>query len=155
MPFALLMIGIVLVTVAVRNTQDVFIALLKNDFSGQGNFFYWVAALLIIGMIGMIPKLKPVSDAFLLLILLALFLTRGNPSMPGGGFFNEFLAALKGTQNAPGISFGAGAIPGLGNGPTIGVGSGGVSIGTGRGGDLSGGLCGPGDTIVNGVCTPS
>jgi hypothetical protein len=96
--FALLIIGLTLVTVAVRNTQDVFVKLVKGDFTGQGNFFWWVAALLIIGGIGYIEKLRPLSDGLLVMILVALILSRGRPTNPSGGFFNQFLLALKGTQ---------------------------------------------------------
>lgn len=98
MPFALLTIGIVLIVVAVRGTQEEFIGLVKGDFSGPGNFFWWVVALLAVGSIGYVDRLKPISDGLLLLILLALVLTRGSPSYPGGGFFQQFTAALQGTQ---------------------------------------------------------
>jgi len=112
MSFALFLIGITLLTVAVRNTQDVFVQLIKGDFTGPGNFFWWIAAIVLIGAIGFVPKLKPVSDAFLVLILLALILTRGSPSFPGGGVFSQFVKALQGTQiggasttiNFPGVT---------------------------------------------------
>lgn len=98
MPFALLIIGVVLLVSAVRNTQDDLFNLVKGDFTGQGNFVFWVASLLIIGAVGYIPKLKPVSDGFLILVLVVLFLKRGNPQGIGGGFFEKFTGALKSTQ---------------------------------------------------------
>lgn len=94
MPFALLFIGILLIVVSVRNTQAGFIALVEGDFTGAGNFFYWVVALLAIGLIGYIPKAKPVSDALLILILLALVLATGK------GVFSQVTAALGTTANA-------------------------------------------------------
>lgn len=100
MPFALAIIGVILVVVAVRNTQDDFSKLVIGDFSGPGNFFWWLAAILMIGAIGYIQKLKPISDGLLALVLVALLLTRGSPSFPGGGFFAQLTNALKGTQVA-------------------------------------------------------
>lgn len=110
MPFFLLIVGLMLITVAVRNTQDVFVTLISSDFSGPGNFLYWVAALLLFGLVGYVPKLKPVSDGFLVLILLALVLSRGNPKFNAqGGFFGQLQSALKGTtKGAPGSSATAG-----------------------------------------------
>ena len=74
MAFALLFIGLSLVIVTVRNTQANFTARVANDFTGTGNFFYWIVAIVIIGAIGFIPKAKVISDLFLVLVLLAVFL---------------------------------------------------------------------------------
>lgn len=84
MPFVLIIAGIILLTVAVRNTQDDFFHLLQGDFTGQNNFIYWVIAILVIGAIGYVPKLKPVSVAFLTLVVLVLLLKKGE------GFFDSF-----------------------------------------------------------------
>jgi hypothetical protein len=102
MPFALLIIGVVLLVSAVRDTQDDLFTLVKGDFSGQGNFIFWVISILIIGGIGYVPKLKPISDGFLVLVLLVLFLSKGDPSKASGGFFEKFSAALKSTQTPAG-----------------------------------------------------
>lgn len=96
MPFALLIIGLTLITVAVRNTQEEFIGLVYGDFTGPGNFFWWVVALVMVGSIGYVQKLKGLSDALLILILLALVLSRGDPKK--GDFFGKFLGAIKSTQ---------------------------------------------------------
>lgn len=97
MPFALLIIGVVLLVSGVRGTQDTLFGLLKGDFTGDTNFFYWFISIIIIGVIGYIPKLKPVSTAFLVLIIMVLFLTKGQTGS-GGGFFQQFTSALQGTQ---------------------------------------------------------
>jgi hypothetical protein len=108
MAFALLIIGLALVTVTVRNTQDTFTARVANDFRGPGNFVYWIVAILIIGSVGYVKKLKGLSDAFLVMVLLVLILKRGNPGMPAGGFFQQFTNAIKGTTgsatSSPGVS---------------------------------------------------
>jgi len=84
MPFVLIIAGIILLTVAVRNTQDDLFGLVKGDFTGTNNFIYWVIAILIIGAVGYVPKLKPVSVAFLTLVILVLLLKKGE------GFFDSF-----------------------------------------------------------------
>lgn len=100
MPFALLIIGVVLVTSGVRNTQDNLFNLVKGDFTGQNNFIFWFASILIIGAIGYVKPLKPISTAFLTLLVLVLFLSKGNPSGVGGGFFQQFTSALGSTSNS-------------------------------------------------------
>lgn len=100
MPFALLIIGVVLLTAGVRNTQNTLFSLLKGDFTGQSNFVFWFVSIMIIGSIGYIPKLKPISTGFLVLVLMVLFLTKGNPSGVGGGFFAQFTSALNSTQQS-------------------------------------------------------
>ncbi len=101
MAFALLIAGSVLLIAAVRNTQGTLYALLRNDFTGQNNFIFWFVSILLIGAVGYIPKLKPLSVAFLTLVVVVLFITRGNPQTnTGGGFFQQFLAALNTTKAA-------------------------------------------------------
>jgi hypothetical protein len=101
MPFALLLVGILLITVAVRNQQTAFVQLVRSDFSGPSNFMYWVVALVLIGSIGYIPKAKPVSNLLIALILIVLILKRGNPATgAGGGVFQKLTAALGGTNTA-------------------------------------------------------
>src|SRR5712671_4334194 len=116
MPFALLMIGVVLLVAGIRDKQDDLFALVKGDFTGQANFVYWVISIMIIGAVGYVPKLKPISTGFLVLVILVLFLKRGDPKGVGGGFFEKFTAALNITQQpaslpgvVPGISRGTGA----------------------------------------------
>jgi hypothetical protein len=94
MPFALLIIGTVLVVAAVKNTQSDLVGLLKKDLSGPNNFIYWIVAILIIGAIGYIPKLKGLSTGFLGLVLLVLFLAKGDPSKASGGFFEKFTQGI-------------------------------------------------------------
>jgi hypothetical protein len=97
MAFALILMGLVMIVAAVRNQQSQLVCLIQGDFSTQGNFLYWIVALLIIGAVGYVEKLKPVSDAFLVLIILVLFLASGNSAkLPGGGFFKQFTEAITG-----------------------------------------------------------
>jgi len=100
MPFALIMIGVVLVVASVQNTQGTLFTLVKGDFTGPNNFFYWVAILLVIGTAGYIKPLQPVSRAFLVLLMVVLFLSKGNPQNAGGGVFAQLTSALN-IQTSP------------------------------------------------------
>jgi hypothetical protein len=99
MPFALLIIGVFLLVAGVRKTQGDLFTLLQGDFTGANNFLFWFVSILVIGAIGYVPKLKPLSTAFLVLVILVLFLTKGNPKGVGGGFFSQFTSALQGTES--------------------------------------------------------
>jgi len=100
MPFALLIIGIVLLIAAVRGTHSDLFALVKGDFIGPNNFIFWTVSILIIGSVGYIPKLKPLSVAFLVVVILVLILTKGNPTQATGGFFEKFTSAISGVGAA-------------------------------------------------------
>lgn len=105
MPFVLLIVGVYLVTAGIRGTQDTAFSLIKGDFTGTDNFIYWLAALLIIGALGYIPKVKPISTALLVLVIVVLFLKKGNTQGLGGGFFTQFTNALGTTgSNANGTT---------------------------------------------------
>ena len=92
MPFALVIIGVVLLVAGIRNTQCILFAEVEGDFTGTDNFFYWFLAIMIIGALGYVPKLKPISTALLVLVIVVLFLHKGNPTTSsGGGFFSQLL----------------------------------------------------------------
>ena len=93
MPLALAFFGILFLTAGVRNTQGDLFSLLKGDFTGPRNFLYWIVALFFVGLIGYIPKLKPLSTAFIVLLLLVMFLANG-------GFFEKFQEAIEHTAAA-------------------------------------------------------
>ena len=108
MPFVLVITGVVLLIAAIKNTYGQTTpsgspglgALLQNDFTGQNNFIFWLVAMLVIGAIGYIPKLKPVSIGLLVLVVAVLVLSRGNPNNVGGGLFSQFTTALNSTTTA-------------------------------------------------------
>lgn len=110
MPFALFLIGIWLLIAGVRNTAGpastpgTLFALLHGDFTGTDNFAYWFIAIVLIGAIGYIPKLKSLSTAFLVLVLVVLFLKKGSSTGVGGGFFDQFISGLGITQTATSLS---------------------------------------------------
>lgn len=134
MPFVLIIAGVVLIISAVRNTQQQLFYLLALDFTGPHNFIFWFLSILLIGAIGYIPRAKPLSDGFLILVILVLFLKKGT------GFFDMFQRQIGGTVTATpkvsasgtsqssssvGVTIGGGGITNSGGGTTISVGGGG------------------------------
>ena len=94
MSFALIIIGLFLLISAIKNTQGSLFTLIHGDFTGSNNFIFWLVAILIVGAVGYIERIKPVSNAFLVLIVLALFLKKGAP------LFTTFTSSIASTQQA-------------------------------------------------------
>lgn len=88
MPFALLLIGILLVVSGVKNTQAQLGAQIVKDFSGAGSFWYWIFGLGLAGAVGYNANLRGLSRLFLILILVVFVLANR-------GFFAQLSAALK------------------------------------------------------------
>lgn len=104
MPFALIVIGAVMVIAAVKNTQGNLGQLVKGEFVGQNNFIFWLSAMFLIGAIGYIPKAKPIATGLLGLVIVVLFLTKGNTTNVGGGFFAQLTKGLQSTTTAANAS---------------------------------------------------
>lgn len=75
MPYALIVIGAVALVAGIRNTYKDLWFLVESDF--RGGFLAWVAAIAVIGGLGYIPKLKPLSIALMTLLLIVLVLSNG------------------------------------------------------------------------------
>lgn len=88
MPFAFLMLGALFVIAGVRGKDGQLFTLIKADFSGKPNFLTWMVAVLLVGSLGYIEPIKPVSRALLVLIVIVLFLTNG-------GFFQKFAQGVE------------------------------------------------------------
>jgi hypothetical protein len=94
-PFVLILLGVLLIVTGIRGTVFDLGRLVVGDFTGSGNFFYWIAALFIIGAIGYVDELRTPSRMFLALVIVALLFSNR-------GFFNQFVAQLKsGSAQAP------------------------------------------------------
>ena len=87
MPFALIIIGLLLIISGARGTYSDLKTLLVEDFTGPGNFFYWIVAVGVAGCLGYVPGLERFSRAFLGLVILAMILAHR-------GFFKKFMEAL-------------------------------------------------------------
>ena len=88
MPFALVLIGLMLIVAGARDTQTQLATQLSNDFTGQNSFLYWVAGIGVVGTLGYVPKLQTFSRVAMALILIVLILSNG-------GFFQQFLTAIQ------------------------------------------------------------
>lgn len=100
MPYALLIIGAVMLVAGIRNTYADLWNLVRNDFTSQGGFISWVAAIAIVGAMGYVPKLKPLSVAFMTLLLVVLIVSNG-------GVFaklQQFIQSGVGGRGAPAIT---------------------------------------------------
>lgn len=99
MPFALVFVGLILIVAGVKNTQTQLGQQIVGDFTGPGNFVFWIASLGAVGALGYIPDLKKFSIAFMTLILIAMLLAQEKNGK--GGFFATFYNALQSGPVAP------------------------------------------------------
>lgn len=91
MPLFFLIIGILLVIVGINDRVDDLNTLLKEDFApsdGQPSFLLWVLIIGVIGLLGGIKSFKPVSNAFLVLLVVVVLLTNK-------GFIAQFTTSIK------------------------------------------------------------
>lgn len=88
MPFVFLGLGIFLLIVALRGQASNMASLLKSEFTGSNGFIPWALALIILGMLGYIKQIKPITQAFMGLVLLVMLISNK-------GFFAQFNAAIK------------------------------------------------------------
>jgi hypothetical protein len=83
-----------MVITGVRNTYGDFASQLKADFTGPGNFTYWVASIGAVGAVGYVDKLRPFANMFMALIIIVMVLKNG-------GVFDKFRAALASGGTTP------------------------------------------------------
>lgn len=88
MAFLALLIGVVLIVAALRNTHGQLLAALGQDVPG---FAVWGAAIFGLAVIGFIPGLKPVSRALLTLVIVVIVLTNYRQIL--GGFEGAWKSA--------------------------------------------------------------
>jgi hypothetical protein len=94
MPFALITVGLILVVTGARNTYQAMGQALVGDFTGPGNFTYWLLAIGSIGALGYVDALRGFSRMFMALIIIAMVLKNG-------GVFNQVQQALQQGPIAP------------------------------------------------------
>lgn len=87
MPFALVIIGLIMIVTGARNTHTAFARQVQSDFTGPGNFITWVVALGASGSLGYIKSLEQFSRYLMALIIIGLVLSNR-------GVFAEFNKAL-------------------------------------------------------------
>lgn len=74
MPYVLLLFGSILFVSGVRGTEKCLWSTVEGEFTGENSFLVWIAAIGIVGGTGYVPKLKPLSIAFMSLLLIVLAL---------------------------------------------------------------------------------
>jgi hypothetical protein len=77
MPLFFLLVGVLLVIVGINDRIDDLNTLLKEDFApsdGTPGFILWILAIGVIGLLGGIKSFKPVSNAFLVLLVVVVLL---------------------------------------------------------------------------------
>lgn len=79
MPLFFGIAGIILIIAGVRGRindgNPSLMSLLKGDFAGTNPFWKWMLAILLIGAIGYIPNLRPISRAFMALVIIVFLLS--------------------------------------------------------------------------------
>lgn len=94
MAFVLTVVGLLMIVTGAKGTYAQFGSQVASDFTGPGNFTYWIAAIGSIGALGYIDTLRTFSRYFMALILISMVLANK-------GFFTKFTEALKTGPIAP------------------------------------------------------
>lgn len=94
MPFALVIIGLLMIITGINNTYSPFASQLQKDFSGSKSFIVWILALGSVGALGYVKDLRQFSHYFMALILLSMILSNK-------GVFQNFQAAIAAGPIAP------------------------------------------------------
>jgi hypothetical protein len=78
MPILFGLFGIVLIVAGVsgRITQGnpSLTSLIKDDFTGSDPFWKWILAIFLIGAVGYIPDMRPISRGFMALVIIVFLL---------------------------------------------------------------------------------
>ena len=98
MPFAILLIGVILIVVAYNNSFGTLASQLEGDIPG---YFKWAAAIAAILGIGYIPGLKTPSRYLLGLVLLVILLANYTQILQG---FQTFLTSGGATSGGTGAA---------------------------------------------------
>lgn len=93
MPLAIILIALILIVAGFKGTAGSLFGLIEQTFS---QVLVPFVAILIVGALGYVPGMKRLSDAFLALILLAMFLTNSK-----NGLISKFQSAIRNPQAPP------------------------------------------------------
>lgn len=109
MPFFLIIVGLLLVVVAVRDNQDAFYSQLGKDFTGQNSFTNWGIAVLGVGALGYYKPIKPIVDPFILLMIIGFLISNA------GGLEHLLPQLQEAFQNAKDQLGGSGGVSSISN----------------------------------------
>ena len=78
MPILFGLFGIILIVAGVRGRitsgNPSLVSLIKDDFTGTNPFWKWMLAIFLIGAVGYIPDMRPVSRGFMALVIVVFLL---------------------------------------------------------------------------------
>lgn len=74
MPIFLIIAGAIFLIASTRGTHIQLGELLKLQFTGSGSFTAWAFAFVLIALVGTVEQLRPLSRAFMALLLLVMIL---------------------------------------------------------------------------------
>lgn len=114
MPFFLLIAGIILIVAAYRKKQGDLFALLKDDLFGDSNFIMWSLSIVLLVSLGYIKQLKPITDAFLVLIILVIIVRNYRNNKDILSMFIEQVRGGTGDKSTGNYSTGANMIKSTG-----------------------------------------
>lgn len=112
MGIVVLIIGVVLIAAAIRDTHEKLFGALAED---APDFMVWGAALFAVGAIGWVPGMNPVSRGLLALVVVVIVLTNYQAIIAG---FSQPLGGSRG-QSGSGGAGGVGGGDGGGGGGGI------------------------------------
>lgn len=92
MPFALAIIGALLMVTSIRGTSSNLFKLVAGDI-GSATYLNWAIVIFVVGGAGYIKSLQKVSVMFMGLIILVLLIVNR-------GFFTQFMAAVQAGSGA-------------------------------------------------------
>lgn len=79
MPILFGLFGLILIVAGTRGRVNSgspsLVSLVKDDFTGTNPFWKWMLAILLIGAIGYIPNLRPISRGFMVLVIVVFLLS--------------------------------------------------------------------------------
>lgn len=95
MPLALLAFGMLAVITGIKGNEADVANQLKTDLTGSGNFLYWIAALVVLAIIGRVGGFPNAAKTFMALIVVVYVLSQN-------GLWANATSALAGTSAASG-----------------------------------------------------
>lgn len=84
MPYVLIFLGIVLADLAYQGADNVTQAgtLLRTEmFGGSDPFYKWLGAIILLGLLGYVQEARGLATALLILVLLAIILSKRNQGL--------------------------------------------------------------------------
>ena len=92
MAWGFILVGALFLIAAWKKKHSELFDLLKDDFTGEGNFIYWVLAIIALIALGTFRPIRPITDGFLGLVVLVIIIA---PYRNGRDLFSEFRSQVK------------------------------------------------------------